>query len=486
MRELTLALGREKKAGYLKIADSVRNAILDGQLKSGESLPSTRALGRTLKMHRHTVMSGLNELIAEGWLVSKERQTYQVNETLPSSFFEASVAGGENAVPKKHEWRMVRSSGEKLPSLMPSSAKYPFKSGTADLRLFPHQEFKSLIGESLKASRVKNLDYAHPAGHPPLIDALKTYLRRARAVSNREIVVTHGSQEGIFLAAQLLIKPGDAVAVERLGYRPAWEALKAAGAKLIPVDVDSEGLDPDSLSKAMRRHRIRLIYTTPLHQYPTTVTLPVARRLRLYELAAQAGIPILEDDYDHEFHYRSQPLAPLASRDPAELVIYVSTFSKTLFPSARIGFMAVPKTLAPALAGYRRIVSRQNETLLQDATARWMNTGGFERHLRRMRRTYEERRTTIVECLEEGKSSGLPLSWQAPDGGMAVWVGIGMDADKAFERALELGVHVQPESYYQLRGGKSEHLRLGFANQTPKEIQLGMQLLFEALKERSR
>jgi GntR family transcriptional regulator/MocR family aminotransferase len=304
-----------------------------------------------------------------------------------------------------------------------------------------------------------------------------------RAVSDREILVTHGSQEAIFLTAQLLIRPGDAVAVERLGYGPAWEALRAAGARLVPIATDEDGIDPEDLARVARRRRLRLLYTTPLHQYPTTATLPLPRRLRLYEVATQADIPILEDDYDHEFHYRSQPLAPLASRDPAEQIIYISTFSKILFPSARIGFMAVPRGLAPALAEYRRIVSRQNETLLQDAVARWMVDGGFERHLRRMRRTYEERRAAMVTALEAGRAEGLPWRWRTPDGGMAIWVDTGQNADEVARRALARGVYVQAESNYQLRkNGISRHLRLGFANQTPSEIQEGMRLLGKCLK----
>lgn len=479
LRELNLTLSPGKNAGYLRIADAIRDAIQSGQLRPGESLPSTRALGRTLRVHRHTVMSALAELIAEGWLASQPRRSYQVHSTLPSHFFAAlSLKEGVSAR-RSHHWRVVRSAAADRP--LAPAARHEFKSGLADLRLFPHEEFRSYLNASLKLSRARVLGYGDPAGHPPLIENLKTYLRRVRALADRELIITHGSQEAIYLAAQLLIEPGDHVAVEGLGYQPAWDALKAAGGSLIPIAIDSEGLDPDALAKALRRHRVRLLYTTPLHQYPTTVTLPISRRLRLYELAARAGVPILEDDYDHEFHYRSQPLAPIASRDPDGRVIYVSTFSKVLFPSARIGFMSVPKVLAPLLAGYKRIISRQNETPLQDAVARWMASGGFERHLRKMRRTYEERRTTIVDCLKSGRAAGLPLSWIVPDGGMAVWVDVGQDADLVARKALEVGAYVQPESSYRTTPAPSRHLRLGFANQTPDELRQGMRLVFRAM-----
>jgi len=481
-RELTLNLEGKNKTAYRQLADAVRTAIQNGQLRKGEKLPSTRSLSRTVKMHRHTVRAAMAELVAEGWLTARLRQAYKVNENLPSHFFEAMKQPWKPATKLEHAWRIVRSSGTSGSTGAAGAAKYAFKSGVADLRLFPYQEFKSHINDTMKRSRPGAFAYGDPAGHPPLVEAIKTYLRRVRAISGREIVVTNGSQEGIFLAAQLLVKHGDMVAVERLGYQPAWEALRAAGGKLVPIDIDEEGMDPDSLAKILRRHNIRLIYTTPLHQYPTTVTLPISRRLRLYELAARAGVPILEDDYDHEFHYRSQPLAPLASRDTEGLVIYVSTFSKVLFPSARIGFLAVPKKLAPLLADYRRIISRQNTGLIQDVVARWMNAGGFERHLRKMRRAYEERLAVLNDCLEEGKADGMTLSWSIPDGGMAVWVDTNRDAERVAKLALGNSVFVHPETDFQMKPPHGHHLRLGFANQSPEEIRQGMALLFKTLK----
>jgi GntR family transcriptional regulator/MocR family aminotransferase len=350
-----------------------------------------------------------------------------------------------------------------------------------DLRLFPHNEFRAFLAESYKRTPVKILGYGDAAGHPPFVQAVKTYIRRARAISGREIIVTHGSQEGIYLTAQLLIKPGDYVAVERLGYRPAWEALRAAGATLVPVNIDQDGIDPDALEKILQRKKIRLLYVTPLHQYPTTVTLAIPRRMRLYELAARYGVPILEDDYDHEFHYRSQPLAPLASRDPAEQIIYVSTFSKNLYPSARLGFIAAPAAIAEKLKAAKQVISRQNDLLLQDAVAQWIQDGGFEKHLRRMRRVYEQRRETMLECIRRGIERGLPFSCNEPDGGMAVWLRVKTCTDNLMQQLAVRGVKVTSESAYSLKPGKAEHLRLGFANQRPEEIQAGMDILFKML-----
>jgi GntR family transcriptional regulator/MocR family aminotransferase len=361
------------------------------------------------------------------------------------------------------------------------SCKFSFPSGYPDPRLFPVRELKSHIYDSLRSRKL--LTYGDPRGEALLRAEIETYLRRVRGIEGREIVVTNGSQEALFFLAQLLVSPGSYVAVEALGYPPAHEALRFAGAKLLPVRVDEEGLVVEDLERHFRaKKRIRLLYLTPLHQYPTTVTLSATRRLQLYELAHKHGFYILEDDYDHEFHYRSQPVAPLASFDPAGLVFYVSTFSKVLFPSARLGFMSVPKSVAHEAAKLKRISSRQNETLLQDAIGRWMQSGGFERHLRRMRRSYAERLDGVLGCLEEARAQHPRLRWKCPDGGMALWLDLGRDSDAVSAHALSRGVLVNPESHYRLEGKTGTHLRLGFTGQTTAENRAGLKALFSAMK----
>jgi GntR family transcriptional regulator/MocR family aminotransferase len=342
------------------------------------------------------------------------------------------------------------------------------------------REFKSHLYDSLRDTSL--LSYGAPEGHPQLLEEVATYLRRVRGVDHREIVITHGSQEAIFLLAQLLIGPGDAVVVESLGYPPALEALRFSGATLVPVSVDQDGLDIEGLERAIAKHRIRMIYLTPLHQYPTMATYSASRRLALYELAQKHGILILEDDYDHEYHYTSQPIAPLASFDPAGLVLYVSTFSKVLFPSARVGFLAVPKPIGTEVARLKRISSRQNEQLMQAAIARWMKAGGFESHLRRMRRTYHSRRDAIVEDLYRWKKRFESLEFVEPDGGMAVWMNIGVDSSKFSSRADKASILVNPEQSYRLDGRAGTHLRLGFAGQTEAENRVALNEMFKILE----
>lgn len=482
MKELNLTLPRDARPRYLRIADALRAAIQDGRVQAGEPLPSARTLARELGAHRQTVMAALGELVAEGWVSSQERREYRVSDTLPSAFFGAETTPAQ-APRAPFAWRFARGEDADAPvPPAPETYAYPFLSGTADLRVFPVDEFRGFLNESLRRVPGKVLAFGEPSGHAPFKKEVAVYLRRMRGIKDREIVVTNGSQEAIFLIAQLLVAPGDKVGVEEHGYRPAWEALRAAGAELVPLPVDGDGLDADAAAAVMRRSKLKLIYITPLHQYPTTVTMPVGRRARLYEACVRHGVPLLEDDYDHEFHYRCQPLAPMAANDPAGLVLYVSTFSKVLFPSARLGFAALPPEIGGRLSVLKRITSRQNDALLQDAVARWMRDGGFERHLRRMRRHYEERRDAVAGALERGRAQGLPLDWKTPDGGLALWVDVGCDADLVVARAAERGVYAVSGSAFRLsRRDSSRYIRLGYPNQTPRELALGMKRLFEAI-----
>ncbi|HEU5399583.1 MAG TPA: PLP-dependent aminotransferase family protein, partial [Gammaproteobacteria bacterium] len=387
MNELILTVPDDSRPGYLRIAEALRSAIQQGMVKPGERLPSTRVLAAELGVHRHTMSAAMDELVAEGWLDAGERRAHRVAEVLPSEFFKPKGRAKSSPFDRGIKWRFARDARECFcgPERY-EDYRYVFQSGLPDLRLFPYDEFRTCMAETLRVSATATAGYGDPAGHPVFMERLQEYLRRMRALTDRRIIVTHGAQEAIFLVAQLLIGAGQKVAVETPGYPAAWDAFRAAGGDIVPVKVDQDGMDPEALEAAIAEQRIHLIYLTPHHQYPTTVTLPAARRLRIYELACRHQIPILEDDYDHEFHFRSQPIAPMASTDPCGLVIYISTLSKVMFPSMRIGFLAVPEALYHPLASLRTIITRQNSTLVQDAVARWMDGGGFERHLRRMRR----------------------------------------------------------------------------------------------------
>ncbi|MBI1861812.1 MAG: PLP-dependent aminotransferase family protein, partial [Deltaproteobacteria bacterium] len=341
VRELNIDLNRESgRSTYRRLAAAIRRAIHKGTLFPGDLLPSTRSLGETLGIHRHTVTAALQELVAEGWLEPIARKGYRVCTVLPTVFTRAQRTP---LFAPTQRLSITLKKQLTIDGTFPDRGfRFAFQSGKPDLRIFPIDDFRRQLAECLKKGKTETLDYTDPAGFPPLVKEIGDYLRRVRGVKDRAIIVTHGSQEAIFIIAQLLLSPGDCVGVEGLGYPPAWQALRAAGAQLIPLAIDEEGLVPAALEEAVQRHNLRLLYTTALHQYPTTATMPVTRRSEIYSIAHRHKLPILEDDYDHEFHFRSHPLAPLAASDPAGIVLYVSTFSKVLFPAARIGFLAIP------------------------------------------------------------------------------------------------------------------------------------------------
>ncbi|PKG99757.1 PLP-dependent aminotransferase family protein [Paraglaciecola sp. MB-3u-78] len=355
------------QAKYLQLAETVRLAIRQGQLAVGDKLPSVKSISEDLGLNRHTVMKSLAELVAEGWIESVQRVGYKVVPNLP---IEKSKGNSQRQVLSNVidslspiDFRFVRS-GSQLPTYPANDFEYNFSGGQPDLALFPFDEFKRCMSNVLSRPDEAKMSYGQSAGTPELIDQVKIYLRKSRAITDREIVITNGSQEALFIVAQLLLQTGDKVAVEELGYPPAMSAFRNTGAELVGVKQDALGMCPNDLEAQILKGNIRLIYLTPLHQYPTTVTLTVSRRMAIYQLAAQHKIPIIEDDYDHEFHYRCQPLAPMATDDPAQLIIYLSTFSKIMFPGARIGIMAVSKAMVKAVTEYRLMICHKSNVLM--------------------------------------------------------------------------------------------------------------------------
>ncbi len=482
MKELSLQLESSTKAIYLKIASALRQAIKSKQLEVGELLPSARKLAEQLKTNRHTVMAAYQELIAQGWVESVERKGYRVSVLLP---IESS-----RILPKQQQDKIARFQWQLNPKITNNSStkrkklthdyKYNFAGGMPDICAFPFKSFKSYFSDCLARPDIKGLNYGHNAGNENFIEQVTTYLRRVRSITNKEIISVNGSQEALYLIAQLFLKTGDKVAVEPLGYRPAWNAFSTTGAQLVAIKQHSKGIDIAHLTKIFSDQKIKLIYLTPLHQYPTTVTISINERMAIYKLAAEHNVIIVEDDYDHEFHYKSQPLAPMAADDPLGLVIYLSTFSKIMFPGARIGFMAVSKAIAPAIIDYRTIINHKPNVLMQDAIGRWMQDGAFERHLRKMTKLYHQRRDHLVAFLQSYQQKGSPIKYHLPDGGMALWLDVGGNADAIEAYGETHDIYLLSEQHFHLdeKNNKNRFIRIGFAGLDSKKLTEGLTLLF--------
>src|SRR5262249_40751601 len=289
-----------------------------------------------------------------------------------------------------------------LPRVVPSGTV--LMSGTRpDLRSLPADLIGRAYRRTLRAGGPALLSYSDPAGVPRLRQELATMLSATRgmAADPDAMLVTRGSQMALALTARALLRPADAIAVENPGYRPAWEAFRAVSAEVIPIPVDEHGLDVTALERLLTRQSIRAIYVTPHHQFPTTVTLTGPRRTALLQLAARERFAVIEDDYDHEFHYSGRPVLPMASADGEGVVVYIGTLSKVLAPGLRLGFVAAPPNLIERLVAHRSFIDLQGDPVLESAIAELLDEGLIQRHVRKMRRIYQRRLTVLATALRQ-------------------------------------------------------------------------------------
>ncbi len=309
---------------------------------------------------------------------------------------------------------------------------------------------------------------------------------RGLPVTADDVLVTRGSQMALSLIGRALVRPGDVVAVESLGYQPAWRALAQPGSRLLPVPVDAEGLNVDALAALCDREPVRAVYVTPHHQYPTTVTMSAARRMALLELARRRRFAIVEDDYDHEFHYEGRPVLPLASGDHAGVVIYVGTLSKVLAPGLRAGYLVAPAMVRDAIVGLRFDVDRQGDRVGERALAELMEDGELQRHFWRMRRVYQARRNHFIEELRGHLGRWLRIA--LPPGGMALWARVNRSLPVAawLEEASRHGVLFQPGKMFAWGGRETQHVRLGFAALTERELSTAVARLADAARAAQR
>jgi GntR family transcriptional regulator / MocR family aminotransferase len=468
---------------FVRIARAVAEAIRAGRLRPGQRLPGSRTLAAELEVHRNTVLAAFDELAAEGWIEARHGRGTFVRTALPDAR-ERAAAGATGIAPATCAFPLAAPAPAPEPDDWPAvrPGAIDLSRGTPDVRLVPG----ALIARALRRNLRRHpelLDYGDPRGHERLRTALADMLRTTRGlpIDHTGVVVTRGSQMALYLAARAILRPGDHVAVEALGYRAAWQTLRAAGARLVPVPVDAAGLDVDRLAAACARRRIRAVYLTPHHQYPTTAVLDPARRLALLDLARRRRFAVLEDDYDNEFHYRGRPVLPLASADPAGSVVYLGSLSKVLAPSLRIGYLVAPPPLLDRIADLRRAIDGQGDSALERALADLFEDGDIQRHARRMRRIYQARRAVLAEALR--RRLGDVAEVTLPPGGMALWVAIdpALDLEAWAARCLERGVRVVTARHFAFDRRVRPFIRLGFAAPTEAELRRGVARMAAAL-----
>jgi GntR family transcriptional regulator/MocR family aminotransferase len=452
----------------------IRSAILSGLLKPSVALPSTRALARDLGVARQTIVLTYERLGAEGYIETIRGAVTRVSQILPETLLDAALPGKtgqrlslETTAPGLSKRGTAIAASRITPARAGASLLAP---GIPALDVFPWRLWDKLNAELWRSHPTELLSYGDPRGYRPLREAIATYLAPSRGIACHadQVIVTAGSQQAIDLVARLLADPGDQAWVEEPAYVAGRNALTAAGLKIIPINVDEEELDCAVGETLAPNARLALV--SPSHQYPLGVAMTLRRRLALMNWAERSNAWIIEDDYDSEFRYFGRPLLPLAAlSDTATRVIYVGTFSKTLAPGLRLGFLIAPPSLVDAVATGRGLMDRQAPGPSQAVLAEFIARGHLAGHVRRMRGLYEERRDALIEAIDQHAANVLTAS--APTCGLHLiaWLRDGSGSDATvYRRAIEMGLQTPALSGYYLGDCPRPGLVVGFAS-TPAE-----------------
>jgi GntR family transcriptional regulator/MocR family aminotransferase len=456
---------------YRRIYHALKAEIGAGRLAVNARLPSTRALAADLGVSRNTVVLAYEQLAAEGYLVSRERSAACVAGAAPAS---------PPSVPAADADPRLSAYGRRLPREVPCASyaqrpgiRYDFRYGKPAVHEFPREIWRRLLAARARGNALDTFGYGPPAGYALLRTALTGYLARARGVrcDAEQIVIVNGSQQAFELAARILLDPGDTALVEDPFYPGATLPFSAAGARLKHVPVDAQGLDVARLPR-----KGRLVYVTPCHQFPTGVIMPLARRSALLDWAKRAGAWIVEDDYVSEFRYAGRPIEALKAIDGKERVIYVGTFSKTLFPALRLAYLVLPRALVKPFACAKWMSDRYTAMLGQEALADFIAGGHFERYLRRACKRNAGRRRALIDALRRELGPRVDIAGEDAGVHLLVWLnGIAAgEQDSVIARAARAGVGLYPITPYYSRPPRRAGLLFGYASLTEAEIRAGI------------
>ncbi|SEA93980.1 transcriptional regulator, GntR family [Leifsonia sp. 21MFCrub1.1] len=478
--ELHVAIGgRGDRAD--RIYRQLRDAVVDGRLRRGEKLPATRELAERLQVSRSTVATAYERLTAEGYLAARVGAgTFVAYTGAPGGAGAASRRSPSGAaVPGAARPNATWSDLDDPLWTEPRPIAYDFSIGAPDPALFPLETWRHYVTAELRGGFARSALYADPAGVERLREGIARHLALARSVDAGpgDVLVTNGAQQAFDLLARVLLTPGDTVVVEDPGYPPVRQLFETTGARVVPVPVDEFGLRVDLLPSA------RLLYVTPSHQFPLGGVLPLERRVALLEWAARNDAVVIEDDYDSEYRFGARPLDPLQRLDADGRVVYVGTFSKTMAPALRLGFVVAPPSLLPALRHAKRLSDWHNDVVTQRAMARFLDSGGFARHVRSATRVYEQRHAELVRAAGEllpglrlvPSVAGLHLALLA-DGADG-----DIDGRRVADRAAVAGVAVQPVSRFRVGAGP-DGLLLGFGGIPVEQIPDGLRTLAQAVE----
>jgi GntR family transcriptional regulator / MocR family aminotransferase len=467
---------------YQQIYDWFRAAIASGQLHPGQRVPSTRTLADELHVSRIPVLNAFEQLRAEGYLETVVGSGTLVARSIPVRRAPPTARQRRRRPPQLSRRAAAIMA---LPSDAIPRDPVAFRMNLPALDQFPHAVWSKLLRRHARSSPPSTMMYGDPLGFPPLRQAIAEYVGAARGVrcDPSRILVTAGSQHALQIAAHVLLDAGDSVWIEDPGYPGAHRALLMAGARLVPVPVDHDGLVVDDGIRLAPT--ARAAYVTPSHQYPLGATMSAARRMQLQRWAARAEGWIIEDDYDSEYRFGGKPIAALQGLDPDDRVIYVGTFSKVLFPALRLGYVVLPEDLVAPFAVARDAADIFSPTFYQAVLADFIADGHFARHIRRSRALYRERRAVAIDALSA--ELGDVLEIVGSDAGMHIVALIppGLSDTAVCRQAARHSVAALPLSNCALRPLARGGLILGFGGTTPPQIRAAARRLALAMKASS-
>jgi GntR family transcriptional regulator/MocR family aminotransferase len=474
---------RGEKPLHRQIYDAFRTMILDRRLESGQQIPSTRALAEELRISRIPVVDAYSQLLAEGYIESRSGAGTFVKGSLSDQFPNVLPAArgirqdsGDEAIS-----RLARLLPVERTPWFPSSGA--FSVGQIAYDHFPFGVWSGLVAHHARRVHASSMSYAEPMGAERFRQAIATYLRVARAVRCEvsQIMIVNGSQHALDLTARVLLDPDSAVWIEDPGYELLRHTLLLSSCSLVPVPVDNEGLDVPAGIRVCPS--ARAAFVSPSHQYPLGATMSAARRLQLLEWAHRSNAWIVEDDYDSEYRYESMPIASMQGLDPGSRVVYIGTFSKTLFPALRLGYIVIPPTLVARFVAVRRANDLFPSHLYQAALADFIEAGHFARHVRKTRRLYAERRNALAQALQ--KEFGSEIEILGADAGMHLVMTLpaGLSDQQIARRAAEDGLWLWPLSSAYIGGAVRQGFILGFGGTKADDMPHQVRRLRKAMRE---
>ena len=472
---------------YLQIANAIIQEMKKGRIGPGIKLPGTRQMSELLEVHRKTLVRAYEELDAQGWIEMRPSKGTFTSKALPEINPRRFYIKTEkrNSFPVTTGYSVKVNNNIRTP-VLPYRNITGFHDGP-DVRLMPVKElgrsYKSILSRTVN---LKYLSYVETAGVQKFREVLSEYLNSSRGLqtSFENIMITRGSQFGLYLITCVLFSNGQNIIVGEPNYYYADHCFLNAGMRLIRVKVDDMGIDVDAIEKICKKKKIRAVYITSHHHYPTTVTLIASRRIKLLELSEKYGFIIIEDDYDYDFHYLSSPILPLISADQKGMIIYIGTLSKTIAPAIRTGYVVAPPNLLLELARLRQVMDTQGDPIMELALAEMFSDGEIRRHMKKALNEYHKRRDFVCNLLTQHLSAFI--EFRIPDGGLAIWAKFNksIPLPALTEKLRPQGLILSNGLIHNSGSVSMNSTRMGFAWMNEKEAEIAVGKLIKTIREK--